>query len=439
MHSPEFDFERSQPNVAAAVKRLDVTWPVALDSRKATWNAYSNQYWPAEYLVDQQGRVAYFHAGEGDYDRTERAIVSLLGAGGTIAAAPPPAQDTQQTPELYAGSTRASHPNPIALRGSWSDHGEFVESTGPATVQLSFHAQEVYVVAEAAGSNAVTVGVTLDGKSVPDAQRGPGLTFLGGPGFLRRALHAAAGPGLPGLCGRPRGHGSQRRRDARASPRPVVGRDAVVRSRLRDRLRAARHRGGRHRPRRSRVGHRRPGRGRPSPCGLRLDLGRSAAAARSRPQLPVRGARAHARARPGRGASVRSDLWHRVDALRRPVSRRCTLAGCCLERSPSGSDPTCRLRARTRTPLRGGRAALGFLSRRRSRPRAFWRGKFARGGPGHRRARRGGCDRPLLTRHVVPGPVFAVVVVRDRALRALIHRGGATSSHRVRLAKVLIG
>ncbi|HKB32436.1 MAG TPA: redoxin family protein [Candidatus Dormibacteraeota bacterium] len=175
MHSPEFDFERSQPNVAAAVKRLDVTWPVALDSRMATWNAYSNQYWPAEYVVDQQGRVAYFHAGEGDYDRTERAIVSLLGAGGTIAAAPPTAQDTQQTPELYAGSTRASHPNPIALRGSWSDHGEFVESTGPATVQLSFHAQEVYVVAEAAGSNAVTVGVTLDGKSVPDAQRGPDL------------------------------------------------------------------------------------------------------------------------------------------------------------------------------------------------------------------------------------------------------------------------
>jgi len=175
MHSPEFDFEMSQSNVAAAVKRLNVTWPVALDSHMATWNAYSNQYWPAEYLIDQQGRVAYFHAGEGDYDRTERAIVSLLGTGGTVAPAPQLAQDSQETPELYAGSTRASQPNPIALHGSWSDHGAYVESTGPASVQLRFHAQEVYIVAKAAGSNAVSVGVTLDGKSVPDAQRGPDL------------------------------------------------------------------------------------------------------------------------------------------------------------------------------------------------------------------------------------------------------------------------
>jgi thiol-disulfide isomerase/thioredoxin len=175
MHSPEFDFEMSQSNVAAAVKRLNVTWPVALDSHMATWNAYSNQYWPAEYLIDQQGRVAYFHAGEGDYDTTERAIVSLLGTAGTVAVQPPPAQDSQETPELYAGSTRASQPNPIILQGHWVDHGEYVEATGPATVRLQFHAQELYIVAEAAGSTALTVGVTLDGASVPDAQRGPDL------------------------------------------------------------------------------------------------------------------------------------------------------------------------------------------------------------------------------------------------------------------------
>jgi thiol-disulfide isomerase/thioredoxin len=175
MHSPEFEFEMSQANVAAAVKRLNVTWPVALDSHMATWNAYSNQYWPAEYLLDQQGRVAYFHAGEGDYDKTERAIVSLLGTGGSVTTQPQPAQDSQETPELYAGSTRASQPNPITLQGSWSDHGDYVEATGPATVRLLFHAQEVYIVAEAAGSNPLTVGVTLDGKSVPDSQRGPDL------------------------------------------------------------------------------------------------------------------------------------------------------------------------------------------------------------------------------------------------------------------------
>jgi thiol-disulfide isomerase/thioredoxin len=178
MHSPEFDFEMQQSNVSAAVKRLNVTWPVALDSKMATWNAYSNQYWPAEYLIDQQGRIAYFHAGEGDYDKTERAIVSLLGVGGTVPAEAPPVQDSLQTPELYAGSARAE-PNRIGLQGPWQDHVQYVESTGTATVRLVFHAQELYIVAEAAGSQALTVGVTLDGKAVPDAQRGPDLSSQG--------------------------------------------------------------------------------------------------------------------------------------------------------------------------------------------------------------------------------------------------------------------
>jgi thiol-disulfide isomerase/thioredoxin len=196
MHSPEFDFEMSQSNVAAAVKRLNVTWPVALDSHMATWNAYSNQYWPAEYLIDQQGRVAYFHAGEGDYDKTERAIVSLLGTRGTVAVQAQPAQDSQETPELYAGSTRASQPNPIMLQGQWLDRGEYVEATGPATVRLQFHAQEVYIVAEAAGSSALTVGMTLDGKPVPDAERGPDLgsngTLIIGRSDLFHVLTGAA-------------------------------------------------------------------------------------------------------------------------------------------------------------------------------------------------------------------------------------------------------
>jgi thiol-disulfide isomerase/thioredoxin len=173
MHSPEFDFEMSQPNVSAAVRRLNVTWPVALDSKMATWNAYSNQYWPAEYLVDQQGRIAYFHAGEGDYDKTERAIVSLLGASASVAPEAAPVQDALQTPELYAGSARSD--GRIGLHGPWQDHIQYVESTGAATVQLVFHAREVYIVAEAAGSQPLTIGLMLDGKVVPDAERGPDL------------------------------------------------------------------------------------------------------------------------------------------------------------------------------------------------------------------------------------------------------------------------
>ena len=196
MHSPEFDFEMSQSNVAAAVKRLKVTWPVALDSHMATWNAYSNQYWPAEYLIDQKGRVAYFHAGEGNYDATERAIVSLLGTRATVAVQPQPVQDSQETPELYAGSARASQPNPIVLQGHWLDQGEYVESTAPATVRLAFHAQEVYIVAAAAGSKTLAVSVTLDGKPVPEAERGSDLGSNGDLTIGRSDLfHVLTGSG----------------------------------------------------------------------------------------------------------------------------------------------------------------------------------------------------------------------------------------------------
>ena len=194
MHSPEFDFEMQQSNVSAAVKRLNVTWPVALDSKMATWNAYSNQYWPAEYLIDQQGRIAYFHAGEGDYDKTERAIVSLLGSGATVAPEATPAQDNLQTPELYAGSARSD--GRIGLHGSWQDHIQYVESTGPATIQLKFHAREVYIVAEAATAQPLSVTLLLDGKPVPDPERGPDLGSNGSLTVGRSDLfHVLTGTG----------------------------------------------------------------------------------------------------------------------------------------------------------------------------------------------------------------------------------------------------
>ena len=71
VHSPEFAFERVPDNVRAAVKRLDVRYPVALDNDFATWRAYSNQYWPAEYLIDRNGRLRFHHFGEGSYEDTE--------------------------------------------------------------------------------------------------------------------------------------------------------------------------------------------------------------------------------------------------------------------------------------------------------------------------------------------------------------------------------
>ncbi len=78
VHTPEYPFERSTANVEAAIKRFGIPYPVAQDNRYATWQAYANQYWPAVYLIDRQGRIAYTHFGEGAYAQTEARIRALL-------------------------------------------------------------------------------------------------------------------------------------------------------------------------------------------------------------------------------------------------------------------------------------------------------------------------------------------------------------------------
>ncbi|MFM0058886.1 thioredoxin family protein [Paraburkholderia phytofirmans] len=82
VHTPEYPFERDTDNVKTAIKRFGITYPVAQDNRYATWNAYNNQYWPAFYLLDKQGRIVYTHFGEGDYAKTEAKIQALLAQQG---------------------------------------------------------------------------------------------------------------------------------------------------------------------------------------------------------------------------------------------------------------------------------------------------------------------------------------------------------------------
>lgn len=81
VHTPEYDEERDPATVQAAIKRFGITWPVATDNQLATWNAWGNQFWPALYLVDQNGRVVYTHFGEGNYDTTDAKVAQLLGKG----------------------------------------------------------------------------------------------------------------------------------------------------------------------------------------------------------------------------------------------------------------------------------------------------------------------------------------------------------------------
>lgn len=79
VHTPEYSFEHDTNNLKNAVKRFGIQYPVAQDNQYATWNAYGNQYWPALYLFDQNGRLVYSHFGEGRYDETEQQIRTLLG------------------------------------------------------------------------------------------------------------------------------------------------------------------------------------------------------------------------------------------------------------------------------------------------------------------------------------------------------------------------
>jgi thiol-disulfide isomerase/thioredoxin len=200
VHSPEFDFEKVTANVEAAVQRLGITYPVAVDSQMATWNAYGNQYWPAEYLLDQQGRVAYTSIGEGDYDQTAAAVAELLQVK---PAAPPSATAVPAdiTPELYAGSERGqlageqygtigqptsypdpgppSQPDTIQVTGTWTDEGQYLVATQPGQVRLQFHADSLYVVAGTMSGQPLSVGVTIDGRPVPASQEGPALTAAG--------------------------------------------------------------------------------------------------------------------------------------------------------------------------------------------------------------------------------------------------------------------
>jgi thiol-disulfide isomerase/thioredoxin len=80
VHTPEFPFERSASNVQAALKRHGITYPVAQDNDSQTWNAFGNQYWPAQYIVDQSGKIVFQHDGEGQYEQMDRTIARLLNA-----------------------------------------------------------------------------------------------------------------------------------------------------------------------------------------------------------------------------------------------------------------------------------------------------------------------------------------------------------------------
>jgi cytochrome c biogenesis protein CcdA/thiol-disulfide isomerase/thioredoxin len=184
VHAPEFAFEHEPGNVRRAVRDLGIRHPVLLDNDFGTWNAYSNQYWPANYLVDRAGRVRYVHFGEGHYDRTEQAIRTLL-ADPTVpeaAVRPDRTPSGRQTPETYLGWERLSQSyagSPIqegrtatytfprtlagdafAYAGRWRVEGERSVAERKARLRIHVYARVVYLVLSGHG----TVGVLVDGR-----------------------------------------------------------------------------------------------------------------------------------------------------------------------------------------------------------------------------------------------------------------------------------
>ena len=186
VHTPEFAFEHVLSNVDGAVKRFHVTWPVALDNDYDTWNAWSNQYWPADYLVDQRGDVRAYSFGEGDYAKTEHDIRQLLGLHQSrmtgVANRTPP---ELQTPETYLGPERLDRSryvgtrpvlnraaqyriattvpqNDISYGGAWTLSGQTATAGKGARLDLHYHSKDVYMVLSGHGR----IAVTRDGKSV---------------------------------------------------------------------------------------------------------------------------------------------------------------------------------------------------------------------------------------------------------------------------------
>lgn len=198
VHTPEFAFEHTYQNVADAVARFGLKYPVVLDNEYMTWNAFGNQFWPRKYLVDIDGYIVYDHAGEGNYDETEQAIQAALAErSARLGVAMPtstPAVAPQGvvtidagklgSPETYFGAMRNEYLgngeqgktglqtltvpsvpalNTLYLGGAWNLEQEFAENqTANAQITYMYSAKNVYFVASA--DKPVKIKVTRDGR-----------------------------------------------------------------------------------------------------------------------------------------------------------------------------------------------------------------------------------------------------------------------------------
>jgi thiol-disulfide isomerase/thioredoxin len=205
VHTPEFDFEQNIGNVTAQSRNLGVAYPIAVDSDYAVWNAFANQFWPAVYLADAEGRIRFHHFGEGEYPMTEMVIQRLLldaGADGIdqdLVIVDPRGLEvaadwqTLESPETYAGYRQSTgfaqedaagfdEPrvytlpeqlglNRWGLSGTWTVAGHAAVLNEPGgRIAFEFHARDLNLVMGPSSRGAsIPFRVFLDGHLAKDA------------------------------------------------------------------------------------------------------------------------------------------------------------------------------------------------------------------------------------------------------------------------------
>ena len=207
VHTPEFAFEKNIDNVRRAVRQMKIDYPMVIDNDYAIWRAFRNQYWPALYFIDAQGRIRQHHFGEGEYERSEKTIQQLLAeagvsgtgdgvgtveAGGVEAAAD---WGNLRSPENYVGYNRTQNfaspggadqdrraayaiparlsLNEWALAGEWTIGGQATTLNGArGRIAYRFHARDLHLVmGPARGGATARFRVSIDGRS-PGPARG---------------------------------------------------------------------------------------------------------------------------------------------------------------------------------------------------------------------------------------------------------------------------
>jgi cytochrome c biogenesis protein CcdA/thiol-disulfide isomerase/thioredoxin len=183
VHTPEFEFEKNYDNVKKAVAQFGIAYPVGIDNNYATWSAYHNTYWPADYLIDQNGIIRMTHFGEGEYGEMENAIRSLLGMS-PLEIKPSEEKNRPISPETYLGSERGhsykmsikpgstidyQYEEPlksgqVGLKGLWQVEQEYIMAEGDnCYIDLVFLASQVYLVL--GGASSLPLEIILDGQS----------------------------------------------------------------------------------------------------------------------------------------------------------------------------------------------------------------------------------------------------------------------------------